>query len=323
MRWTCALLFLAATALECGGGGSVAPGHEKGPCFPNGTCETGLSCFSSICVRYDAGGAGAAGSPGAAGAAGMSGAAGAMGVAGTTGAAGATSGAPGTAGHGTSGSAGGTGSTGAVGTSSAAGSGGAAGSAGAAGTSGAAGSGGAAGSAGAAGTTGASGASGDSGTTTCADAGAASADAEELTVGACGYSPTLTTGAYSGYVIMTVSGLYVNSPGDPLQDAFYGVSLADNSMSAGPCPGCFVYDRASEGSCVCATECASTSHAVSDLLAQPYPAFSPSHVYTVKLNLGTAAAQPLNFGMADCGCGDNSGTHVVTLTPSTADACIP
>ena len=42
------------------GGHRPAVGEEKGNCFPNGTCNAGLSCFSKLCVRYggDAGIAG-------------------------------------------------------------------------------------------------------------------------------------------------------------------------------------------------------------------------------------------------------------------------
>lgn len=31
-----------------------APGTEGGPCYPNGTCNTGLTCASNVCVRFQA-----------------------------------------------------------------------------------------------------------------------------------------------------------------------------------------------------------------------------------------------------------------------------
>jgi hypothetical protein len=127
--------------------------------------------------------------------------------------------------------------------------------------------------------------------------------------------------SYSGLVTITVSGLIVNTPGNPLEDAFYGVNAADTTMSAGACPDCFRYNRLSEGSCLCASECTATSHRVSDLLTGSYPAFSPSHEYTVTLNLGQAAPERINFAIADCGCADNSGMHKVTIVAGAIPAC--
>src|SRR5262249_48460416 len=86
----------------------------------------------------------------------------------------------------------------------------------------------------------------------------------------------------------------------------------DPSVSLGPDRTFFRYNRASEGTCLCSYECPSTSHVVSDLLVGSYPAFSPSHTYTVTLDLGAAAAQRLNFAPFDCGRFDNSGSYTVT-----------
>jgi hypothetical protein len=317
-------------ALSCGGHSAVPQGQEKGACYPNHTCAAGLSCFSNICVRYggQAGATGAAGSMGAAGTAGsaMGGAAGVAGSSAASGGSGVAGGAGG------SGVAGGAGSS-AAGASGAAGSPGTAGSSGTAGASGAAGSGGAGrpASDGGAGQSGAAGTGSDAGTTdgdasfaSCDDAASApDASPEMLSTGACGYTPGVTTNAYTGFVTMRITGLFVNSATDPQQDAFYSVSAADTSMSVGVCDGCLRYNRVSEGDCVCLSECPSTSHSVSELLVGPYPAYSPSHDYTVKLNLGAGAASQLHFGVADCGCSDNAGGHTITLTPTTADACVP
>lgn len=49
------LLLLAA---GCGGGGGrPAVGEERGACYPNETCNDGLTCLSSFCVRVDVDGA--------------------------------------------------------------------------------------------------------------------------------------------------------------------------------------------------------------------------------------------------------------------------
>jgi hypothetical protein len=49
--------------------GSSAPpaGEERGPCYGNGTCNAGLSCYSSICVRTGGGGTGGGGGGGTGG----------------------------------------------------------------------------------------------------------------------------------------------------------------------------------------------------------------------------------------------------------------
>src|SRR6185295_1078900 len=86
----------------CGGGGGKATGTEGGPCYGNKTCNTGLTCYSDLCVKVTTGTAGTRGAAGTTGAAGAAGTTGAAGAAGTTGAAGAagTTGAGGAAGRG-------------------------------------------------------------------------------------------------------------------------------------------------------------------------------------------------------------------------------
>jgi hypothetical protein len=63
------------------------------------------------------------------------------------------------------------------------------------------------------------------------------------------------------------------------------------------------------------------SHAVADELVGEYPAFRSDHQYSVVLDLGPAPAERLNFGMADCGCNDNSGSHGVVLNQLTRGTC--
>jgi hypothetical protein len=47
------LLAVAACSKERGAEGpdGVADGHERGPCYGNGTCDQGLVCYSELCVR--------------------------------------------------------------------------------------------------------------------------------------------------------------------------------------------------------------------------------------------------------------------------------
>jgi formylglycine-generating enzyme required for sulfatase activity len=54
-RASAAVVLLVLGLLGCSGGAALAPGQEKAHCYSNGTCNAGLSCFSNICVRYDAG----------------------------------------------------------------------------------------------------------------------------------------------------------------------------------------------------------------------------------------------------------------------------
>jgi hypothetical protein len=58
MRYAALALF--AFAWGCGdGGGGEPPGSERGPCYPNGTCNAGLSCLSNVCVNTGGGAGGA------------------------------------------------------------------------------------------------------------------------------------------------------------------------------------------------------------------------------------------------------------------------
>jgi hypothetical protein len=73
-----------------GGNDASAMGGEGQPCYPNDTCNAGLSCLSNLCVDAGSGGtAGAAGAGGSAGSSGASGTGGTAGAAGSGGAAGA------------------------------------------------------------------------------------------------------------------------------------------------------------------------------------------------------------------------------------------
>jgi hypothetical protein len=143
--------------------------------------------------------------------------------------------------------------------------------------------------------------------------------AETVTVPPCGNTPGTTSDSYSGLVTITISGTMVNTPGNPTQDAFYALSVDDPTVSAGACPDCMRYNRASEGTCLCGFECPATSHALSGIVVGPYPAFDPTHVYTVTLDLGSAAPDRLDFAPYDCGCFDNTGgfTVVIPATPTT------
>jgi alpha-tubulin suppressor-like RCC1 family protein len=57
------LIALVAVFAACGGG-ATPEGVEGGHCYPNNSCNTGLSCYSNLCVRIAPGGAGAAGAGG-------------------------------------------------------------------------------------------------------------------------------------------------------------------------------------------------------------------------------------------------------------------
>lgn len=52
MRWLFASLFLSAVFqfAGCGPNSKLAEGVEKGPCYPNLTCNAGLTCLSGLCV---------------------------------------------------------------------------------------------------------------------------------------------------------------------------------------------------------------------------------------------------------------------------------
>jgi len=156
-------VFGVLVSFSIGCGGSASQGGDRQNCYPNGTCNAGLSCFSNLCVKVDGGSSGGSGG-GSNGSGGVSGG----------GAAGRSSGAAGSAGTpdsgqgggaavaGTSGVGGIAGATGLAGTSGSAGivGAGGGGGAGAAGTSGVGGIAGSTGHAGAGGTTGSGGAGG-------------------------------------------------------------------------------------------------------------------------------------------------------------------
>ena len=42
-----ALLFVCSTSHES------RTGHERGPCYGNKTCDTGLVCLSEVCVKTE------------------------------------------------------------------------------------------------------------------------------------------------------------------------------------------------------------------------------------------------------------------------------
>lgn len=54
---------VAVIGLGCGGKHDAATGSERGPCYPNATCDEGLTCLSSVCVHVDADAAGDATGP--------------------------------------------------------------------------------------------------------------------------------------------------------------------------------------------------------------------------------------------------------------------
>src|SRR6185369_8620319 len=69
------LSLLASAVAGCGGGKSGCTGAERCACYPNATCNTGLTCLSSVCVNSGNTGAGGAGAGGSgAGGAGVGGA---------------------------------------------------------------------------------------------------------------------------------------------------------------------------------------------------------------------------------------------------------
>ena len=118
-----------------GGTGGCAVGDETCACFPNKTCQTGLTCASDLCVRLGGTGTGgSAGSGGSVGAGGSVGSGGNVGSGGTPGSGGSIGpgGSPGSGGS--VGSGGSIGSGGTLGMAGAVGAGGAGGLGGAVGT---------------------------------------------------------------------------------------------------------------------------------------------------------------------------------------------
>lgn len=61
------VVFVALAVVASCGPSGVPAGEERGPCYPNGTCNAGLTCLSSLCVSTatDAGGLDAGGDVGA------------------------------------------------------------------------------------------------------------------------------------------------------------------------------------------------------------------------------------------------------------------
>jgi hypothetical protein len=143
---------------------------------------------------------------------------------------------------------------------------------------------------------------------------------DTFSVPACGNTPGTTAEAYSGIVTLTISDTIMTGEFNA-NDAFYGMHRDTPTVSGGDCPDCLRYNRVSEGGCVCGAECAGTSHRFADLLTGPYPEFDPGHEYTVEIDLGSAPAERLNFGIHDCGCDDNSGAFTFTVTRSGAEDC--
>ncbi len=108
------------------------------------------------------------------------------------------------------------------------------------------------------------------------------------------------------------SGIILNAPGLSY-DPFYGLNANDSSQTTGATPERLVFNRFSEGSCVCPSECPTTSHQIANVLLGPYPAFNPSHSYAVLVDFGSTP-ETINFAFGDCGCGDNAGSYDLTLS---------
>jgi hypothetical protein len=139
---------------------------------------------------------------------------------------------------------------------------------------------------------------------------ASAAAAETLNVPFCGFSNAKTAAVYSGLVEVTVSGVGEATPGNPRQDAFYpeGGGVGD--------PDIFRVAREGDSDCTCFVEVeCHPNYQVASLLVGSYPAFDPSHAYSVVLDLGGGPATRLTFGFWDCGCSDNSGVFTVTIDP--------
>jgi hypothetical protein len=159
---------------------------------------------------------------------------------------------------------------------------------------------------------GATGGTGGTGGSACPGTGGAP---DTVTVPDCGTPGAPTQNAYTGLVTITVSGIIQGAAG-VFSDAFYTLDASDMTKAITACSACMVYNRVSEGSCVCPAECTSTSHFVANLLTAGYPAFNPSHIYTVQLDLGAISPEQLNFAYGDCGCNDNAGSYSLTIACS-------
>lgn len=77
LRWGWFAAAGLAIAAACSSNSNTPSGHatgtEKGPCYGNGTCNSGLVCLSNLCVAPPDGSAGSAGQDGSAGASGSAG----------------------------------------------------------------------------------------------------------------------------------------------------------------------------------------------------------------------------------------------------------
>lgn len=135
---------------------------------------------------------------------------------------------------------------------------------------------------------------------------------DHVTVPDCGYIGASSRESYRGLVTLRVSGVIYGAPGVP-NDPFYVLDSGDLTKAESNCPTCLVFNRASEGKCVCQFECPGKAHALSALLVGGYPEFRSDHDYTVRIDLGPAAAEPLNFALGDCGCDDNSGSFALSF----------
>jgi hypothetical protein len=150
---------------------------------------------------------------------------------------------------------------------------------------------------------------------------------EVIVVPPCGLTGGTSVHAYSGRVVVTVSGVISYTNATNGVDAFYEMDpTITPPYTLTMVPVCLRYNRLSEGTCLCfggGHPCSSVSHQVSDILAGPYPAFNDSHEYTVQLDLGGAAPQRIDFGFNDCGCDDNKGGYTVKIAPAEGGVCVP
>jgi hypothetical protein len=272
---------------------TIAEGAERGVCYPNGTCNAGLSCFSNHCVSYDAAissGAGGANTGGSgnpdhpdASMGGFGGGAGSN-----------TDGmSPGTGGGSMDG-----GETDDVSSRPDA-----------------------------------RDASGDAVLAEASDSGAtvdASADSDDgapacsqtFSIGACnGFLPPpndrtqiAQTAPVLGTIDLTVSGVLV-FPGYVI-DGFYQVDVNDNSVAVGAFSS-IAYNLDFEG-CLCAA-LGCTVHRLTAALVGPYPAFSATHEYKVQLSLGSGHS--IGFALEDCFCRSQTGSFTLTVAPAEGVSC--
>ena len=114
-----------------------------------------------------------------------------------------------------------------------------------------------------------------------------------------------------------MSGSALNTPGQPLTDAFYDFDASDPTMPLCSSPEVFRLAPDGESTCTCFIESQCQPNvSVSSLLAVPYPSYSPDHSYAVTIDLGSGPPKRLIFGFSDCGCGDNVGTFTLELHSS-------